>query len=510
MTPSLAALVRQAQQHGGIEGLPQRHFIGGAWCESADGARVPLEDPGTGRAFMDVASGGAEDIDRAVQDARAAFRGTLRRLMPAERGRLLARTAQLVRERAEPLAVAETLCSGKRLSESLGDVAGAARCFEYYAGACDKLHGETLPLGADHFGYTSWEPVGVVAQIVPWNYPLSTAARGVAPALAAGNVVVLKPADPTPLTALMLAALLHEAGWPAGACNVVAGSGAEAGAPLVAHGGIDHITFTGSVATGQAVMRAAAAHVTRLVLELGGKSPVIVMADADVELAVEQTLGAIYEHAGQICTAGSRLVIARAVHEAFLERFCARARAMPLAHGLRDEGMGPLISRVQQARVDGFVQRARARGVAVRCGGRPATDPATGAGWFYEPTVLDALAPDDECVQEEIFGPVLAVQVFDGGSGVGSDGVSDGVEEAVALANGTRYALAAGIFTRNLAMAQRLVHGVDAGQAYVNEYFAGGIELPFGGNRGSGFGRGKGMEALRTYSKLKAVAGRLG
>ncbi|MBL8341468.1 MAG: aldehyde dehydrogenase family protein [Rubrivivax sp.] len=497
MSASLAALARQAQQSGRIDGLPQQHFIGGQWCASADGARLPIEDPGSGRAFIEVAAGGAEDVDRAVRAARTAFGGALAQLMPAERGRLLQRAAALIRERAEPLAVAETLSSGKRLSESLGDVAGAARAFEYYAGACDKLHGETLPLGPRHFGRTVWEPVGVAAQIVPWNYPLSTAARGVAPALAAGNAVVLKPADPTPLTALMLAALLHEAGWPAGAFNVVAGTGADAGASLVAHGGVDHITFTGSVATGQAVMRAAAAHVTRLVLELGGKSPVIVLADADLDIAVEQTLGAIFEHAGQICSAGSRLVIARAAHEPFLERFCARARAITLAHGLRDEGMGPLISQAQQARVDGFVQRARQRGVAVRCGGRPAADPATGAGWFYEPTVLDALAAGDECVQQEIFGPVLAVQVFDGG-----------LEEAAALANGTRYALAAGVFTRDLSAAERLARAVDAGQVFINEYFAGGIELPFGGNRGSGFGREKGMEALRSYSKLKGVAGR--
>jgi acyl-CoA reductase-like NAD-dependent aldehyde dehydrogenase len=244
-------------------------------------------------------------------------------------------------------------------------------------------------------------------------------------------------------------------------------------------------------------MRAAAAHVTRLVLELGGKSPMLVLADADLDAAVDSALGAIYEHAGQICSAGSRLVIARAVHEDFLDRFVARARALGVAHGLLDRGMGPLISQQQQQRVAGFVDRARARGVTIRCGGQITSDPGSGRGWFYEPTVLDALRADDECVQEEIFGPVLAVQVF------------DGVDEALALANGTRYALAAGVFTRDFASAHRLARDLDAGQVYLNEYFAGGIELPFGGNRASGFGREKGLEALRSYSRLKGVAGRL-
>jgi aldehyde dehydrogenase (NAD+) len=418
-------------------------------------------------------------------------------MRPAERGRVLQRAAGLIRAGAERLAVVESLDSGKRLSEAHGDVLGAARCFEYYAGACDKLQGETIPLGPDHLAYTVHEPAGVAAQIVPWNYPISTAARGLAPALAAGCAVVLKPAEQTPLSALMLAALLHEAGLPAGACNVVTGTGAAAGAPLVAHAGIDHITFTGSVATGQAVMRAAATHVTRVVLELGGKSPVLVLPDADLESAVDNAFGAIFENAGQICSAGSRLVVARAIHEAFLARLLDRIAALPLAHGLRDTGMGPLNSAAQLQRVAGFVQRARDRGVAVRCGGRPAAGPGLDGGFFYEPTVLDHLAPQDECVQEEIFGPVLAVQVF------------DTPQEAVALANGTRYALVAGVFTRDFGLAHRLAREIDAGQVYINEYFAGGIEVPFGGNRFSGFGREKGMEALRSYCRVKSVAARL-
>ncbi len=497
MSTALRALADQVLDRGTLDGLPEAHFIDGRWCAAAAGGRLPSEDPGRGRVYATYAAGDAEDIDHAVQAARGALAGPWRRATPAERGRVLLRAAEALRAQAERLAVMESLDGGKPLTEALGDVRGAARCFEYYAGACDKLHGETLPLGSDHLAYTLHQPAGVAAQIVPWNYPISTAARGLAPALAAGCSVVLKPAEQTPLTALMLAALLHEAGLPPGVCNVVTGTGPAAGAPLVAHPGIDHITFTGSVATGQAVMRAAAEQVTRLVLELGGKSPVVVLADADLDQAAEQACGAIFENAGQICSAGSRLLVARRVHDALVDRIVQRARALPLSHGLRDQGMGSLISQVQQRRVAGFVDRARARGAAVRCGGQACGDPATGQGWFYPPTVIDALAPDDECVQEEIFGPVLAVQVF------------DDLDEAVALANGTRYALVAGVFTRDFGAAHRLARDIDAGQVYINEYFAGGIEVPFGGNRFSGFGREKGLQAVAAYSRLKSVAARL-
>jgi acyl-CoA reductase-like NAD-dependent aldehyde dehydrogenase len=497
MTSSLRALIDEALATGTLASLPQQHFIDGQWAPAANGGHLESIDPGTGRPFTTFAAGDAQDVDRAVRAAQAALRGPWRRMPPSQRGRVLQRTAELIRAHAERLAIAETLDSGKRLSEALGDVAGAARCFEYYAGACDKLQGDTIPIGPDHLAYTHYEPAGVAAQIVPWNYPISTAARGLAPALAAGCAVVLKPAEQTPLTALMLAELVHAAGAPAGACNVVTGTGAEAGAPLVAHAGVDHISFTGSVATGQVVMRAAAAHVTRLVLELGGKSPVVVLDDCDLDAAVESAFGAIFENAGQICSAGSRLVIARGVHEAFVERLVAKARALALGHGLRDSGMGPLNSLAQQQRVAGFVQRARSRGVPLYCGGECATDVLSGRGWFFQPTVLGPLAPDDECVQQEIFGPVLAVQLF------------DDLDEALALANGTPYALVAGVFTRDFGAAHRLARDIDAGQVFINEYFAGGIEVPFGGNRSSGFGREKGLEGLRSYCKVKSVAARI-
>lgn len=495
--PELEALVTEAQTTGTLRGLPTRHFIDGAPQSAVGGAVMDTFDPGTGRVFASFAAGDSHDVDRAVGAARRAQTGPWSVMAPAERGRILHRAAELIRANAHRLAVVETLDSGKRLSEALGDVAGAAGCFAYYAGACDKLQGDSIPLGPDYLAYTVNEPIGITAHIIPWNYPLSTAARGMAPALAAGCTVVAKPAEQTPLTALMLAGLLAQAGVPPGVCNVVTGTGRDAGAALVRHPDIHHITFTGSVSTGIDVMRSAAPNITRLVLELGGKSPVVVLADCDMDAAVDGVIGAIFENAGQICSAGSRLVIARSIHEPFVERVVARARALGLGHGLRDPGMGPVNSAAHLQKIAGYVDRAKARGVSVRCGGNISADPLTGRGWFYEPTVLDQLAPLDEAVQEEIFGPVLCVQVF------------DDLDQAVALANGTPFGLVAGIYTRDFSTAHRLARAIDAGQVFINEYFAGGIAVPFGGNKRSGFGREKGLEALRSYCKVKSVAARI-
>ena len=496
-SPGLGEMVEQVLRTGTLSGLPERHYIDGRFVPANSGRSMETFDPARAAAFARFAAGDAADVDAAVRAARAALGGAWRRTTPAERGRILQRTAALLRAQAARLAVVEALDAGKTLTEARGDVAGAARTFEYYAGACDKLQGDTIPLDDGHLAYTVLEPIGVCAQIVPWNYPISTTARGLAPALAAGCAVVVKPAETTPLTALLLADLLSQAGLPAGACNVVTGTGADAGAPLVAHPGVDHVTFTGSVATGIGVMQSAATHVASVVLELGGKSPAVVFADCDLEATLDSVFGAIYENAGQICSAGSRLVIARAVHDQFVERLAQRARALTLGHGLRDPGLGPVNSAAQQARIDGHVRRARERGVTVLTGGRACADPATGQGWFYEPTILDAVPATDESVQAEIFGPVLTVQVF------------DDADEALRLANGTDYALVAGVFTRDFATAHRFARDLDAGQVYINEYFAGGIEVPFGGNRRSGFGREKGLEGLRSYCRTKSVAARI-
>ena len=493
----LSALLALAQRTGTVPDLPTRHFIDGHWCASASGAEMDSWDPGTGKVFVRFAAGGSTEVDAAVDAARRALGGPWSRLKPGDRAHMLRAVAQGLRAQADLLAVAETLDSGKRLLEAQGDVRSAAACFDYYAGACDKFHGDTIPLGPDYLAYTLNEPIGVTAHVIPWNYPLSTAARGIAPALAAGCSVVAKPAEQTPLTALLLAQIIHAAGLPAGVVNVVTGTGSQAGASLVAHAGVDHVTFTGSVATGMNVMRNAAEHSTRLLLELGGKSPLLVLADADLDRALEGVMDGIFENAGQICSAASRLLIDRRIHAAFVERLLAKTRALTLGHGLRNPGMGPLNSAAHLEKVAGFLERARSRDAHILCGGHATVDPQTGLGWFFEPTIVDDLRADDELVQEEIFGPVLAVQIF------------DDLEHAVDLANGTRFGLVAGIYTRDFSHAHRLAQRIDAGQVYINEYFAGGIALPFGGNKRSGFGREKGMEALRSYSKLKSVAARL-
>ena len=497
MPMTLDELVREAQASGTLAGLPDGHHINGRFAPAVSGALMDTVDPGTGRAFARFAAGDADDVELAVRAAQTALTGPWRKLAPAARGRMLHGVAALIRANANRLAVVEALDSGKRLVEALGDVAGAANTFEYYAGACDKHQGESIPLGSDYLAYTVNEPVGVTAHIIPWNYPLSTAARGIAPALAAGCTVVAKPAEQTPLSTLMLADLCRQAGVPPGVCNVITGTGRQAGAALVRHPGVNHISFTGSVATGIDVMQGAAPNITRLVLELGGKSPVLVLADCDIDNALDNVMAAIFENAGQICSAGSRLVIDRRIHGPFVERLIERIQGITLGHGLRNPGMGAINSLAQQDRIAGFVDRARARGVAVRTGGHRAVDPVTGQGWFYEPTVLDQLQPDDEAVLQEIFGPVLCVQVF------------DDLDEALALANGTAFGLVAGIFTKDFSTAHRLAGQIDAGQVYINEYFAGGISVPFGGNKASGFGREKGLEALRSYSRVKSVAARL-
>jgi len=497
MTEGLETLVARYRSGGRVEGLPTTHFIAGEWTSSASGRTMASIDPGTGRPFHDFAAGDAEDVDRAVRNADAALRGPWSRVSPAARGAVLTRAAVMIREAAARLAFAETLDSGKPLQEAEGDVQGAARCFEYYAGLPDKIEGRTIPLGPDHLGYTGWEPIGVTAHIIPWNYPLSTFARGIAPALAAGCTVVAKPAEQTPLTALMLAEILVRAGLPEGVLNVVTGTGAQAGAPLVAHPLVRQVTFTGSTATGIEVMRAAARNVTSVLPELGGKSPVVVLRDADLDAAAEGVAGAIFENAGQICSAGSRLVVERPVHAEMVERLVARARAIRLGHGLRRPDMGPISTEPQRRKIAAFVEGARARGLEVAAGGSAAADPETGLGWFYEPTIVDRVPVDDPIAQEEIFGPVLAVQVV------------EDAEEALAVANSTRFALVAGVYTRDFSAAHDLARRIDAGQVYVNEYFAGGIALPFGGNRMSGFGREKGVDAVRTYMKLKSVAARV-
>ena len=477
--------------------MPRQMFIGGRHVDAANGDRIETIDPATGKVFADVPAATVGDVDAAVADSRAALRGAWRGTLPVERGRILARTAALIRRDAERLAIIETLDSGKPLAESRGDVATTAGYFEYYAGMADKLQGDSIPLGPDYMSFTLHEPVGVTAHIIPWNFPLVTTARGVAPALAAGNTAIVKPATQTPLTALALADLLAEAGLPAGVYNAVTGRGSTIGDALVGHSGVDHVTFTGSVPTGINVMKVAADRVTSVTLELGGKSPVVVLADADLDAAVEGTLKAIYLNAGQVCSAGSRLVVDRKVHAAMLERLVQRANQLSIGHGLSDPKLGPLVSDSHRRAVAGYVDAARARGISIAAGGKPVEVPGFEGGYFYAPTILDQVSSQDPVIQEEIFGPVLSVQVV------------DSAEEAIAVANDTPFGLCAGIYTRDITRALRFARDVDAGQIFINQYFAGGVATPFGGTKLSGFGREKGLAALAAYYQVKCITARI-
>lgn len=471
--------------------------IGGDHVEAAGGRMIETLDPATGHVIGHFPAADSGDVDRAVSNSRKALKGDWQSVTPAERGRILNRTAALIRNDADRLARIETLESGKPLREARGDIETAAGYFEYYAGMADKLQGDSIPLGKDFMSFTLHEPVGVTAHIIPWNFPLVTTARGVAPALAAGNTAVVKPAEQTSLTSLILADILEQAGLPKGVCNVITGYGNEAGGPLTAHPDIAHVTFTGSVPTGKTVMKSAADHVASVTLELGGKSPVVVLADADIDAAVEGTLKAIYLNAGQVCSAGSRLVVERSVHAQMMDRLVPRAEALTLGHGLDDPPLGPVISADQLARIDGYVRGAKSRSVKVATGGSIVEVDSMEGGFFFAPTILDDLPIDEVVVQEEIFGPVLCVQIV------------DSPEEAIAVANGTEFGLVAGIYTRDIARALRFARDVDAGQVFINQFFAGGIATPFGGTKNSGFGREKGLAALASYFQVKCITARI-
>lgn len=496
MTSNIDKLIGEALQTGTISSLPTKLFIHGEWVDGSTRATMETFDPGTGKAFTQFALGTSDDIETAITSSADAFK-VWRNTLPATRTSIMLRAAQLIRENADQLAVVESMDSGKSVNEAMADINGCARLMEYYAGAADKLQGDTIPLGPNYMSYTQLEPVGVTAHIIPWNYPSSTMIRGIAPALAAGCTAVVKPAETTPLTALMFASTLKQAGLPDGVCNVVTGLGSDVGASLVAHKGVQHITFTGSVSTGINVMKAAANNANSVTLELGGKSPVVVLADCDMEAAIEGTLWAIFSNAGQICSAGSRLVIERSIHAEFMEKLVTRTKELSIGHGLKNRDVGAINSATHLAKIADYVNDAKARDVEIIAGGNTTVDAENGGGWFFEPTILNDLKADDKCVQEEIFGPVLAVQI------------ADSIEEATFLANNTDFGLAAGIYTQDITKAHRIARDLDIGQIYVNEYYAGGVEVPFGGNKLSGIGREKGLAGLSAYSKIKAVTTRL-
>jgi acyl-CoA reductase-like NAD-dependent aldehyde dehydrogenase len=434
-------------------------------------------------------------VNRAVQAAHAAMESkTWGGLAPAERGRIMQRIATMLRERAEDLAKLESLDNGKPLRQARTDVQVAARYFEFFAGIADKIMGNTIPLGPGFLDFTVREPIGVSAQIVPWNYPIQIGARGVAPALAAGCAVVLKPSSEAPMTALRLGEIGLECGLPAGALNVVPGSGSEAGVALASHPDINQLTFTGSVEVGIGVARMAAENIVPVVMELGGKSPNIVFADADLDLAATGVANAIFQNAGQTCSAGSRLLVERRAHDALVAKLTERAKSMRVGPGVSDPDMGPIISKKQLETVERYVGVGAGEGAIVAAGGGRPSDSTLPRGYYYQPTLLDRVTPDMRVAQEEIFGPVLAMIEF------------DDIEEAARIANRSQYGLVAGIWTRDINKAMSLAARIKSGQVYVNTYGAGGgVELPFGGYKKSGYGREKGLESLASYTQVKNV-----
>lgn len=477
---------------------PVGPFVAGEFLScGAEDSLLEVDDPATGRLLARVVDAREGAVDSAVASAEGAFRRDWSGRSPAERGRALAAVAAALRDQAAPLARLETLDTGKTLTQAKGDIETAARYFEFYAGAADKLLGETIPTKPDELVYTIREPWGVVGHIIPWNSPLSQMTRGVAPSLAAGNTVVVKPSELAPLTSLAAARLFVEAGLPPGACNVVVGRGREAGATLAAHAGVRHLTFTGSVSSGRAVGRAAADRVVPISLELGGKSPTIVLADAELGPAVAAATAALTRNAGQSCFATTRMLVQQSVLEPFLALLHKRVAALTVGPGLEDPDLGPLISAEQLKRVKDLVADAVNGGASAFAADVDFDDPRITPGHFCAPTVLSNVSTAMRVYREEVFGPVQTVIGFD----------SD--EEAVALANDTAYGLAAGVFTRDFTRAHRLAACLEAGQVQINRFPAGGVEVPFGGYKQSGIGREKGLEALRHYTQLKTVIAHL-
>jgi aldehyde dehydrogenase (NAD+) len=476
--------------------VPARHdlFIDNDAVACAGGESIPVVDPSTGKVFAQIARGTAPDVDRAVASARAAFESAWGRHTAVERGRLLRRWGELVEAHREALAELESRDTGKPLKQARADAIALARYFEYYAGAADKLHGQTIPYQNGYTVLTIREPHGVTGHIIPWNYPMQIFGRSVAASLAAGNACVVKPAEDACLSLLRVAELAAEAGFPPGALNLITGLGHEAGQALAEHPGIDHISFTGSPETGRRVAEAAARHHCPVTLELGGKSPQLVFADADLDAALPVLVNAIIQNCGQTCSAGSRVLVERSAYDRVLALLGPRFEALRAGPASQDFDLGPLVSRKQLQRVWDYLSDAHTAGLSF-AGQGSVVDDAPGEGFYQAPVVLAGVPSENRLFQEEVFGPVLVATPFDDEA------------HAVALANGTPYGLVAGVWTRDGARQMRLARSIRSGQVFVNNYGAGGgVELPFGGVKHSGYGREKGFEALYGFTTLKTIA----
>ena len=476
------------------ERFPTQLVIGGEQVNAAAGKTFGVENPATEQIIAQVAEGDAGDVDRAVSSARAAFEGDAWRGMSArQRGAAVSRLGELIVQHKDELARLETLNNGKPLFESAIDVNLTAETFKYYGGWADKVHGETIPVNGPYFNYTLREPLGVIGAIVPWNFPMSLAAWKIAPALACGNTVVLKPATQTPFTAIRMAELGLEAGLPPGVFNCVPGEGKTAGMALVRHPQVDKIAFTGSTEVGKMVMREAAATVKKLSLELGGKSPNIVYADADLDAAARGALTGIFYGKGEVCAAGSRLLVEESVREALTAKILERAKKMVAGDPLNPKTrLGAIVSKPQMESVLNYIKKGRDEGAQLLNGGE--RTPVDGKGYFVQPTIFGGVTSNMTIAREEIFGPVLAMMSFTGG-----------IDGASALANETIYGLAAGIWTRDIGKALRTARNVRAGTVWINTYNMYDAASPFGGYKQSGFGRELGIHAIEGYTQVKSV-----
>jgi phenylacetaldehyde dehydrogenase len=471
-------------------------LIGGKWIPACSGKVFDTYDPGTGRVIARVAEGDAADIDLAVQAARRAFEsGPWSRIMPSDRGRMIWKIADLLEQNAEEFAELESLNNGKPLASARkGDVPHCADMFRYMAGWATKITGETLNISTpgNFHAFTVREPIGVVGQIIPWNGPLGMAAWKLAPALATGCTVVLKPAEQTPLTALRLGELIQEAGIPEGVVNIVTGFGHTAGAAIAAHPGVDKVAFTGSSEVGRIIVKAAAGNLKKVSLELGGKSPVVIFPDADMSVAIPGAAQAIFANSGQVCTAGSRLFAHKAVFDKVVDGIAQQAGKIQIGHGLNEGSqMGPVISQVQLDRVMGYIGQGKEAGATVAAGGKRVGN----EGYFIAPTILTETTPEMSVVTEEIFGPVLCAMSFD----------DDDLERIAAQANDTIYGLAGSIWTRDLSVAHKMARRIRAGRIGVNIHGSVDAALPTGGFKQSGWGREKGHEGLHLYTEIKSV-----
>lgn len=480
----------QGERVGGAKGI----FVDNEWRPNETGETIDVIAPATGAVVAKIAAGNAADIDRAYEAARRAFEtGAWGRLTAVERGRLLTKLSRLVEDHADELTALEALDTGKPMKQARADIMACARYFEFYGGAADKVHGDTIPFLGGYLALTERVPHGVTGQIIPWNYPAQMFGRTLGPALAMGNATVMKPAEDACLTPLRLAELAVEAGFPEGAINVVPGRGEEAGAALSAHPGIDFLSFTGSPEVGTLVQIAAAKNHIGCTLELGGKSPQIVFADVDLDAALPSLVNAIVQNAGQTCSAGSRLLVEKSAYDRIVGAVAERFGKLEAGTPEMDRDLGPVINARQMRRVERFCQGAGADGIETIAEGRIA-DGVPEGGFYVAPKMFGRVPRDNKLALDEVFGPVLSVMPFEDEA------------DAVALANGTDYGLVAGVWTQNAARAMRVGRKIRVGQVFVNAYGAGGgIELPFGGMKKSGHGREKGFEALKDLSSLRTM-----